>query len=210
MPNWSGAETSARDGNIVGTGSPPAVLGTCNVLEQVEVFKYLGRLLAQDDDDIQAICAQMWKAQAPGAQVRRSFGARMLHLFVAAKFYQVIIQAIFLYVSESWVISRTAMARLEGLHIHAAYRMAKEHKPKRGPDRVWIYPQSEDVLKECGMKTMEEYILNCGQTVALYVATHPTLTKCRWGKRKRGAIPHQWWWEQPMDLDIHGPTGSDE
>ena len=28
-------------------------------LEQVEVFKYLGRLLAQDDDDIQAICAQL-------------------------------------------------------------------------------------------------------------------------------------------------------
>jgi hypothetical protein len=28
-----------------------------DVLEQVEVFKYLGRLLAQDDDDIRAICA---------------------------------------------------------------------------------------------------------------------------------------------------------
>ncbi len=29
------------------------------VLEQVEVFKYLGRLLAQDDDDAQAIRQQM-------------------------------------------------------------------------------------------------------------------------------------------------------
>ena len=28
-----------------------------DVLEQVEVFKYLGCLLAQDDDDIRAICA---------------------------------------------------------------------------------------------------------------------------------------------------------
>jgi hypothetical protein len=74
------------------------------------------------------------------------------------------------------------MARLEGLHICAAYRMAKEHKPKRGPDRVWIYPQSEDVLKECRMKTMEEYILIRQQTVALYVATRPSLTKCRQGK----------------------------
>ena len=35
-------------------------------LERVEVFKYLGRLLllAQDDDDIQAICAQMRKARS--------------------------------------------------------------------------------------------------------------------------------------------------
>jgi hypothetical protein len=36
----------------------------CNVLERVEVFKYLGRLLSQDDNDIQAICAQMRKTHA--------------------------------------------------------------------------------------------------------------------------------------------------
>ncbi len=34
-----------------------------NVLEWVQVFKYLGRLLVQDDDDMQAICAQMRKAR---------------------------------------------------------------------------------------------------------------------------------------------------
>jgi hypothetical protein len=39
------------------------------VLEWVEVFKYLGRLLAQDDDDIQAICAQLRMACATWAQV---------------------------------------------------------------------------------------------------------------------------------------------
>ena len=33
-----------------------------DVLECVEVFKYLGRLLAQDDDDIQAIRAQLRKS----------------------------------------------------------------------------------------------------------------------------------------------------
>ncbi len=35
-----------------------------DVLERVEVFKYLGRLLSQDDNDIQAICTQMRKARA--------------------------------------------------------------------------------------------------------------------------------------------------
>ncbi len=161
-----------------------------NVLEQVEVNIYLGRLLAQDDDGIQAICAQMRKAQATWARVGQVLWSKNASPFVAAKFYQAIIQVILLYGSKLWVISWTAMARLEGLHICTAYRMAKEHKPKQGPDRVWIYPRSEDVLKECGMKTMEEYILIRWQTVALYMATHPTLTKCRQGERKRGAIPH--------------------
>ncbi len=60
----------------------------------------------------------------------------------------------------------------------------------------------EDVLKECGMKTIEEYIQIRQQTIAVYVATHPIFDKCRQGERKRGAVPHHWWWEQPMDLDI--------
>jgi hypothetical protein len=66
---------------------------------------------------------------------------------------------------------------------------------------VWEYPRSEDVLRECGMKTMEEYIAIRRQTVATYVATRPILAECQRGERKRGAVPHQWWWELPMDLD---------
>jgi hypothetical protein len=102
-------------------------------------------------------------------------------------------------------------ARLEGFHIRCAYRMAKqEHKPKRGPDRVWIYPSSEeDVLKECEMKTMGEYILIRRQTVAVYVGTRPILDECKRSEQKRGAIPRQWWWEQPMDLEVDA-TGSED
>ena len=42
-----------------------------DVLERVEVFKYLGRMLAQDDNDIQAIRAQLRKARATWARVRQ-------------------------------------------------------------------------------------------------------------------------------------------
>jgi hypothetical protein len=98
-----------------------------------------------------------------------------------------------------WVISQTTMTRLKGFHIRVACRIAKKNKPKREPNWEWIYPRSEDVLKECGMKMMEEYILIRRQTIAVYMATHPILDDCRQGEQKRGAIPHHWWWEQPMD-----------
>ena len=172
-----------------------------DVLERVEVFKYLGRMLAQDDDDVQAVRAQLRKARAVWARVGQVLRSQNVAPFVAARFYQAIVQAVLLYGSETWVISRTALARLEGFHIRAAYRMAKDHKPKRGPGNVWEYPRSEDVLRECGMKTMEEYIAIRRQTVATYVATRPILAECQRGERKRGAVPHQWWWELPMDLD---------
>ena len=40
-----------------------------DVLERVEVFRYLGRLLSQDDDDIQAVRSQLCKARGTWAQI---------------------------------------------------------------------------------------------------------------------------------------------
>ena len=111
-----------------------------------------------------------------------------------------------LYCSKTWVLLTAALASLEGFHIRAAYRMAVRHKPRRGPGNRWIYPKSKDVLEECGMSTLEEY----QQTIAVYVATRPILIECRQGERKRGAVPHRWWWEQQMDLDVSDVIGSDK
>jgi hypothetical protein len=172
------------------------------VLEWVEVFKYLGCLLAQDNDNIQAIRAQLWKACATWAWFGQVLHNKNASLYAAATFYKAVVQAILLYGSKTWVLSRTALVRLEGFHIRAAYRMAKMHKPKRGSGRTWIYPWSVDVLQECGLKTMEEYITIIWQTIAVYVVTHSTLNKCRKGQQKRGAVSCLWWWEQPMDLDV--------
>ncbi len=158
--------------------------------------------MAQDDDDIQAIWVQIWKAHATWARVGQVLRSKNALPFVATQFYQAIVKAILLYSSKTWVISQTALAQLKGFHIQAAYWMAKTNKPKCGPGNVWEYPRSEDVLRECRMKTMAEYIRICRQTIAAYVATHPILAKCRRGERKKGAIPHQWWWELPMDLDV--------
>jgi hypothetical protein len=48
------------------------------------------------------------------------------------------------------------VAKLKGFHIQAAYWIVKTNKPKHGPDNVWEYPRLEDVLKECGMKTIQQ------------------------------------------------------
>jgi hypothetical protein len=175
----------------------------------VEVFKYLGRVLAQDDDDIQAIRPQLWKARGTWARVRQVLRAENVPLQVAAKFYKAVVQAMLLYGSETWVLSTAALASLEGFHIRAAYRMVVRHKPRRGPGNRWIYLKLKDVLEECGMSTLEEYIAIRRQTIAVYVATRPILIECRQGERKRGAVPHRWWWEQQMNLDVNNETGLD-
>ena len=59
------------------------------------------------------------------------------------------------------------------------------------------------MLEECGMSTLTEYIKVRRQKIAVYVATRPVLIEFRQGGRKRGAVPHRWWWEQQMELDIN-------
>jgi hypothetical protein len=147
--------------------------------------------MAQDDNDTQAVCAQLWKARATWARVGKVLWSENTSPIVSVKFYLAVVQAILLYGSKTWVISPHAMARLEGFHIRAAWRMAKTHKPRQGPQNEWVYLRLEDVLQESGMKTIAGYVQIRRQTIAVYIATRPILQKCRQGEQQRGAVPHQ-------------------
>ena len=67
------------------------------VLEQVEVFKYLGRLLAQDNDDVQASRNQLWKARGTWARLGQVLQAKNTKPRIAAKFYKAVIQSVLLW-----------------------------------------------------------------------------------------------------------------
>ena len=67
-------------------------------------------------------------------------------------FYKAVVQSVLLYGSETWNLTKTVLARLEGFHIHAAYRMARVHKPRKGLFGDWTYPSMKDVFEECGLR----------------------------------------------------------
>jgi hypothetical protein len=172
-----------------------------DVLERVDVFWYLGRLLSQDDDDIQAVRSQLCKARGTWARIGQVLRRENAPPRVSAKFYKAIVQSVLLYGSETWVLSPAVLARLEGFHIHAAYRMAKEHVPRRGPNQQWVYPSSDAVLEECGMHTIGHYINVQRETIAKYVVGRSIFAECQGADQRRGSVPRRWWWEQRMCLD---------
>ena len=120
---------------------------------------------------------------------------------VSAKFYKAIVQSVLLYGSETWVLSPAALARLEGFHIRAAYRMAQTHVPQQGLQQQWINPSLEAVLEECGTHMIEHYIDVQRETIAKYVVNHSIHAECQGADRRRGSVPRRWWWEQRMCLD---------
>jgi hypothetical protein len=181
-----------------------------DALEKVKVFKYLGRMMSQDNNDIQAVRYLLCKAWGTWAHVGQVLRSENATPRVAAKFYKAVVQAVLLYSSKMWNLTKAVLAWLEGFHVQAAYRMAQVHWPRRVARNRWVYPMTSDVLEECGMVTMQHYTQKCRAAIAIYIADHPILKACQKGQCKHGLHPRQWWWEQAMCLDINNAIGSDE
>lgn len=178
-------------------------------LERVEVFKYLGRLLSMDDTDTQAIRANLAKARKAWKMFHRLLRGQNMSPRVCGMFFKAVIQAVLLYGSESWVLTRSALRCLEGFVYQAACRMARQHR-KRKDQRTgeYIYPAREDVYEEVGLYTVEEYINRRRQTVASYIRDRPIFDLCMEGERQRGTRPRKWWWDQEVDVDLESEEDS--
>ena len=89
-------------------------------LEQVEVFKYLGRVIAFDDDDTQVVRGNLRKAHCVWAHVLRVLCTENASAHVCRMFYKAIVQAVLLFGSETWCLTPTMLKCLEGFHSKAA------------------------------------------------------------------------------------------
>jgi hypothetical protein len=165
-----------------------------DALEKVKVFKYPGRMMVQDNNDIQAMRHQLCKARGTWARIGQVLRSKNVTPWVATKFYKAVVQVVLLYGSETWNLMKAVLAWLEGFHVQAAYRMAQVHWPRQVAGNQWVYPKTSDVLEKCGMAVMQHYIQKRRATIAIYIADHPILEACRQGERKRGLHPRQWWW----------------
>jgi hypothetical protein len=102
---------------------------------------------------------------------------------VTAKFYKAVVQSVLLYGSKTWNLTRAVLAQLEGFHVRAAYKMARKYKPRKGLFGKWNYPLTKDVLKECGLHLVKEYIQNRQTTIVMYVVNRPLYLECKEGER---------------------------
>jgi hypothetical protein len=137
-------------------------------LERVEVFKYLGRLLSYDDNNTQAMKANLAKTRGCWARVSQVLRAENALPKVCGVFYKATIQAVLLFGSETWNLALSGLACLEGFHLRAAWRMSGRG-PKKLPDGTWRYPNLEAVLQEVGLQTIRHYIGVHWQHVANFI-----------------------------------------
>ena len=173
-------------------------------LEQVDVFKYLGRLLAMDDNDMQAVRHNLRKARGVWKRFSVLLRRENLPPRVCGMFYKAVVQSVLLYGSETWTLSASSMKCLEGFHYLAACRMARVNRPRRarGDGTSWTYPSKDAVFDEVGLFPIAHYIRVRRQAVAAYIVNRPIFKQCKDAERRPGSRPHLFWWEQPIDENL--------
>ena len=67
-------------------------------------------------------------------------------------------------------------------------------KPRKGRDRVWVYPHLEDAMVEAGSHEAETYFYRRQNNVAQYIATRPIMDLCLAAKRRLGPRVAMRWW----------------
>ena len=89
-------------------------------LERVEVFKYLGRLIAYDDEDTHAVRGNLKKAWRVWALISHVLRAENASPRVCGIFYKATVQSVLLFGSETWCLAPAALKSFEGFHVKAA------------------------------------------------------------------------------------------
>ena len=74
-------------------------------------------MMAQDNNNVQAVGYQLHKARGTWARVGQVLRSENATPRVAAKFYNTVVQAVLLYGSKMWNLTKAVLARLEGFHV---------------------------------------------------------------------------------------------
>jgi len=94
-----GREQREQQDNAINTDIAQQQLFYVNggVLGRVDAFRYLKRIMAQDDNDVWAVRSQIKKARGIWARVSQTLRAENAPSKVSAKFYKVVVQSVLLY-----------------------------------------------------------------------------------------------------------------
>ena len=156
-------------------------------LQNVEVFKYLGRLLAYDDVDTQATMSNIRKARRVWARISAVLRAENASPRVCGMFYKITVQSVLLFGSETWILTPITLERLEGFHVKAARRMTG--KMPVSAHGIWMYPKTSEVLAAACLCNIEHYVRVLRARILKLVEARPIYQLCQRAVRRRGTPP---------------------
>lgn len=137
-------------------------------VENVQEFKYLGRMIVSNNSDKAAINFNLTKARKKWARFRVVLEKESASPRTRSLFYKAVVQAVLLYGAGSWTISDANRRKLASFHHGIARQLTGRRICHIPGTEIWVYPETDEVLKEAGLFTMDEYIRRRKATLSYY------------------------------------------
>ena len=147
-------------------------------IERVKQFRYLGRILDENDDDNHALQRQLARARTKWGRIASVLRSQGVKPRAMGYFYKAIVQTILLYGLETWVLSDFQLKQLRSFHSRVARYLTGRHI-RQNEDGTWFHPPTDGVLEEAGLRTIDEYIRRRRDTVRNFVRFRPIYEVCR-------------------------------
>ena len=136
-------------------------------IKNVREFKYLGRILDDEDKDSPAIARNLKRARQKWGMIGRILSKEGACPKSMATFYKAILLSVLLYGSESWVLSQSMLRNLESFHRRCARYITGRHI-RENADGTWTCPDSKTTLSMAGLLPIDQYIRTRAATVMRY------------------------------------------
>ena len=167
-------------------------------IEPVTEFRYLGRILTMTDDNWPAVVGNLRKAKQSWGRLEILIGREGADPKVSRTFYIAVTQAVLLFGSETWVLTRKMEKALDSFQSRVAQKFTggQPRSGKGGTDGTWYYPPLAGAIKEAGIVRIRTSNLRRQNRVAQLIATQPILGLCKKATRRTGVQVARWCWEQ--------------
>ena len=102
-------------------------------IQSLPRFKYLGRILTEEDDDWPAVAGNLAKARNSWGRLQGILSREGATKRVSGNFFKAVVQQVLLFGKETWVVSRMMDQELSAF-IHGAARRLTGRQAQRGRD----------------------------------------------------------------------------
>ena len=113
-------------------------------------FKYLGKVLAAEDDEWLAVGRNLRHARQKWKRLTWILSREGAYEMTPGHIYLVVVQSVLMYGSDTWV-PKPRMKRFLGRFHHRVARSMIGQKLRKGQDGVYVYPLLEDVMAVAGL-----------------------------------------------------------
>ena len=175
-------------------------------LERVDMFRYLGRLLAGNNNDWPAVHHNLVKARRRWGMLSRVLINTGVAPKVVGLFYKVICQSVLLYACETWVMTNSMLETLRGFH-HTVARQIANRRARRDRNGVWVRPPIEEALDIAGLYPIEHYIMGRRATMLAHIVNRPIYARCKqvsMTTARANSRLYRWWSQPPLQTAAVG------